>query len=425
MNAVQMKISLCLSIILTLIFCSGCGELRVRPKRAYNTNDALIELNIESAISRMISEYYGTTLPETRKDTRDTIVSKVLIVTDIHYHDFIESVSVFKKKKDTAAEIGVVAASGVASLIHPLSTAQIFSQVSVGIQSSNIAVNKNFFYEQTIPVLISSMNARRLTVRADIVRNVKLGTQNYPLQAALADLDRYYNAGTFEGAVELIAKKAGDEKKEAEERINKAYEDALKKAEKATKEYELEKELLISSMSDMEAMTGLIDQAVKGFRDYIRASGDEKNAIRLIQSELYDLVAPRKPLESESSEINNFLGTAVGQVEGVARFEIKEYNSFQVTEEPSTVSKVPPTNLLTNFEALLTTLRSDYTPRNRELVANLVIMVRELIRTQADGGGEAGSESESEESEAGGNAGDEPSVDGNGRTQFIEVDLNE
>ena len=79
-----------------------------------------------------------------------------------------------------------------------------------------LAIDKNFFFEKTVPVLITTMNAQRKVALAPLALGMTSDTEVYPLAQALSDLDSYYLAGTFIGALQAIQAEAGAKDKEAE-----------------------------------------------------------------------------------------------------------------------------------------------------------------------------------------------------------------
>lgn len=206
---------------------AGCNSPQLRPQRPFELSK--VEATLDTDFDELLKAYYNESAgSDERKSKRNELIDRAILVTDIKYYEFVESFSTFKKRKDTTAEIGIAALSGTAAVIEPLGTSQILSAIAGGVSTSNIAFNKNYFYEQTTQALISNMDARRLKVRAEITARAALDEDTYSLQAALADIERYYNAGTFEGAISAIVATAGEQKAEAESTFQTRYEENLR-----------------------------------------------------------------------------------------------------------------------------------------------------------------------------------------------------
>lgn len=218
--------AICAFLIAIPIAMSGCNSPQLRPQRPFELSK--VEATLDTDFDELLKAYYEASAgSDERKSKRNELLDRAVLVTDIKYYEFVESFSTFKKRKDTTSEIGIAALSGTAAVIEPLGTSQILSAIAGGVSTSNIAFNKNYFYEQTTQALISSMDARRLQVRAEITARAALDESVYSLQAALADIERYYNAGTFEGALSAIVANAGELKSEAESAFQARYEQNL------------------------------------------------------------------------------------------------------------------------------------------------------------------------------------------------------
>jgi hypothetical protein len=84
-------------------------------------------------------------------------------------------------------------------------------------------VDKNAFYEKTLPALLAKMEALRKQQLAVIRHGLALAPEDYPLIQALADVDTYYNAGTIPGAILEITGDAGATSKAADIEIKGIY----------------------------------------------------------------------------------------------------------------------------------------------------------------------------------------------------------
>ena len=81
------------------------------------------------------------------------------------------------------------------------------------ITGSKIALDKHFFFNQTLPALISTMNNRRKQLLLRIVRGRAASIATYPTISASADLDEYARAGTLLDAIDAVQGHANEEQK--------------------------------------------------------------------------------------------------------------------------------------------------------------------------------------------------------------------
>jgi len=100
-------------------------------------------------------------------------------------------------------------------------TGQILSAGVAATTATGIAVDKTFFYNSTMPSMITAMNAGRAKLLTDITIGMQKAYKDYPISTAFADLDAYYYAGTLQGAQANIQTTSGNTiQKEAANKAN-------------------------------------------------------------------------------------------------------------------------------------------------------------------------------------------------------------
>ena len=134
---------------------------------------------------------------------------------DIHFNDFLQSLheegiglNVFAD----AIAIGLGAAGALASG----GTSQILSGATAAVIGTKESVDKNAFFDQTMPALMTKMIAQRKTVLVDLRTGLLKTDAEYPLPQGLAALEGYYYAGTIPGAITGVVQSAGDEATKAD-----------------------------------------------------------------------------------------------------------------------------------------------------------------------------------------------------------------
>jgi hypothetical protein len=95
----------------------------------------------------------------------------------------------------------------------------LLAALSAGISGTNLAFEKTFIYESTVPALIMQMNADRSVIRNQILLRMNNDIDKYPWEAAIHDLIDYYNAGTLQNAINSIKKNAGSTQKKMDEEL--------------------------------------------------------------------------------------------------------------------------------------------------------------------------------------------------------------
>lgn len=173
---------------------------------------AMTELKAQSSIKT----YYTT--PSIT--TRNQFISTRLVLTNIAYIKFIKEMSAEETQLHSAADLLVISLDVAAAAANPVNAKTIMSGLSSIIGGSRLALDKNTFHEKTMSALIASMNAQRKEVLSRILAGTSSGLEAYGIEQAVGDLNDYYLAGTFQGALNAIQKDAGSKEIRADEKIS-------------------------------------------------------------------------------------------------------------------------------------------------------------------------------------------------------------
>lgn len=86
----------------------------------------------------------------------------------------------------------------------------VLGAVLTGVTGTTLSIDKNFFRQQTVQALISSMQANRDRIKALIIQRLDTqDTATYPYQAVRSDLINYFFAGTLPAALQQLHQVAG------------------------------------------------------------------------------------------------------------------------------------------------------------------------------------------------------------------------
>jgi len=215
--------------LVALLFLGGCGVENIagRPERSDHRKAIVkrIEAQKDLHIEEMVSKYHEARTSDTEKlEIRNKIIDVGLLTMDQYYSLFIDGFSAGKKSIDTFSEIGAMATNAAGAALGSATTKSVLHIVSGGLIASQTSISKNYFYEQTIAALVKQMEAERRAVSVDIIRGTGLPVAQYPLAAALADLERYYFAGTVDGALAGIQRDAARKDNESGKEIKNVRE---------------------------------------------------------------------------------------------------------------------------------------------------------------------------------------------------------
>ncbi|PXW86047.1 hypothetical protein C8R34_11626 [Nitrosomonas sp. Nm84] len=215
-------ISKFLLITFITVILTGCALLKGTP-------DAPIDVDrVAERIEKNLANINDVQLdPSTKtenkiqitKETRDGRINSAFILINLRYQKFVNNSGLQHRAKTMASEFTQLSLNLAGTAVGGAGLKTLLAALSAGISGTNLAFEKTFIYESTVPALIMQMNADRAVIRNQILNRMQQGVADYTWEAAVNDLIEYYNAGTLQNAISSIKKNAGAIEKQMEENI--------------------------------------------------------------------------------------------------------------------------------------------------------------------------------------------------------------
>jgi hypothetical protein len=186
---------------------AGCAAIdgMQKPLQSSDRNQSVCPQQSE------IDTFNSTPVGPAKGQFRDKVVHDCVKAMNKHYDDFLLSLHQEAVYSNLIPEVLNLGLSGGAALTKP-ETAKEFTQAALAVAGVGTAINKDVFYQQTMPAIQASMDAKRYTLLQSIVSAEKTDPTgaNYSLQNASFDLDGYEAAGNVYGAISELTKTATD-----------------------------------------------------------------------------------------------------------------------------------------------------------------------------------------------------------------------
>jgi len=201
-----------------VLLLSGCASFDGSPRPLLDAGEtqAVITPYRPTAVAELMK---GKNAAE-RAEIRNRVVNSYLLAYDMTFDRFRRSLSRGTKGGNIVFDSLTLGMTGLAS--SWVKAADELAAAATAVGGVKSTVNRELYFEKTLPVLLSLMESRRLAVRADILKGLKMTEAEYPIEAAFADLWRYQSAASLDGAIQQTATAAAEEDVQAEIDYSKA-----------------------------------------------------------------------------------------------------------------------------------------------------------------------------------------------------------
>jgi hypothetical protein len=208
---------LCLVSCICSLLIVGCAPILGYPKDPEDTDATLIAL--QPYFNGAKEAEYTRAVPAARMATRNEIIFARMRAYDIAFADFEKRLYGDGNAVTLGSDLVGLVLAGLTATTGTAATKSALGAASAGVIGANTAINKDLYYQKTVPALLAQMQAERLQAKLPIVDGIKLSDAEYPLILAYIDLDAYKNAGSIPAAINAINKETGNAKDRAIEAL--------------------------------------------------------------------------------------------------------------------------------------------------------------------------------------------------------------
>lgn len=234
---------------------SGCGSPAiVGAPKPLQTADQVLQ-SVQPYLAPDVVKTWQGLPADQQQGYRDQVVYARIAAVDARFKQFLADLGVETKNFAIGSDLAVIGLN-TASVLSGTETAKdVFSGLSGALLGARSSIDKNAFYDQTVPALVTQMVASRRATLAGIM--TKLQSPNYSLLEALVDLEAYEFAGSFTGALQQISQKAGAQYQTADAQIQALADTRYQAVDVAPAQVQARGTLLqqIQGLNDTQAVT--------------------------------------------------------------------------------------------------------------------------------------------------------------------------
>jgi hypothetical protein len=208
-----------LALCLSIFSLSGCSSLS-----GYANHP-----ETPAAIAQRASKYFGPDAEKNydaaqtdaaRQSERNKLVYGKIQVFGDEFQKLERALNTSGNSISVGGDLAIFALNGLAATTGGPETKSALSTASAGILGAQGAINKDLYYQRTLPALLAQMQANFVTQEAAIIAKLGRSDREYPLQAAELDLQRLEDAGSIPAAISQITQQAEADRQVNESKLN-------------------------------------------------------------------------------------------------------------------------------------------------------------------------------------------------------------
>lgn len=163
---------------------------------------------------------YAATTGVAAAALRNKMVYSLMAEIDYAFYDYETKLFLDEGQFNAGSDFVQLGMAAAGTLLHGARGKTILSALLTGVTGVSLSVNKNFFREQTVQAITSSMEANRDRIKALILQQLAKDATAYPFEAARSDLIRYFFAGTLSAGLQQLSQDAGANAKSEKATLN-------------------------------------------------------------------------------------------------------------------------------------------------------------------------------------------------------------
>lgn len=190
----------------------ACAPLVGYPNDPENTDATLTRLTPYFDGTRESDYFKPSNTSQERAAIRNEIVLARMRAYDIEFLDFEKRLYGDGNSVTLGGDLVALALTGLVATTGNAATKSALGAASTGVLGAKAAIDKDLYYQKTIPALLAQMEADRLKALLPITAGLKLSDADYPLMQAYIDLNTYQSAGSIPAAINAVNTNASNAK---------------------------------------------------------------------------------------------------------------------------------------------------------------------------------------------------------------------
>lgn len=199
------RVARALVSVVLLIQVSSCSTIRGVPTRYQETEEIVKSI-------ALVADDLGRLQAAVSESERNRLQNKAIAVIDLQFHQFVRELMANRADSSAAVAGTTLGSSLVGVFVDSAKAKTNYALFSAGVIGAFGIVDKNYFFDKTVPALVAAMGAARATSLIRMKSSQRDPIETYDGTAALADIEDYFSAGTILAAISEITARSESDK---------------------------------------------------------------------------------------------------------------------------------------------------------------------------------------------------------------------
>jgi hypothetical protein len=211
-------------VLVCLPILSACAIIEGYPANPDNNTATLTALQDTYFGPKSEDKYNGIQQTDPnyatlRRNARDEVILGRIHAYDIEFSSFQRALTGYDSMISIGTDLTALALNGLGATNGNKAMKTAFAAASGGVIGAQGVIDKDMFYQKTVPALIAQMEANRAKTKLAIFTGLRQADADYPLGRADSDLADLNDAGSIPNAISNVIQQSTDQKNATQNEI--------------------------------------------------------------------------------------------------------------------------------------------------------------------------------------------------------------
>ena len=204
--------------LIAALLVSGCISSTGNPERLIPVAVEMSALAADQSVQMSAYDEAVRNNPAAARNIRNEIITRRMYAIDVQYTQYENALTREGQEIGFGALTAATGLSTAATLVIPAATKTILSAAATGVLATKGHYDSEVLLAQTVRTIQKQMRSSRNSIATSISGKMAQNVTDYPLWAALSDVEDYYNAGTLTTGVVDVSTTVGIQETATKER---------------------------------------------------------------------------------------------------------------------------------------------------------------------------------------------------------------